>query len=105
MTSDSLMKLGDETFGADDDLTTTRRIDRGIAALQDRGYVLGGPRPQTVQDEAGVVVYTFVREESPRDPVTRWGARLVLLAVVGLAVWLAVWLAAVVASALYHSAA
>ena len=89
MTSASLMELGDVTFSAHAGLTTAQRVDRGIASLQDQGYVLAAT-PHVGEDDAGVVVYTFVRQVVIRDPVTRWGTRLVLVPLVALALWLAV---------------
>ena len=91
MTRASLMELGDATFGAHDGLTTGQRVDRGIASLQDKGYVIAAA-PQVGEDDAGVVVYTFVRRVvlRDRDPVTRWGARLIIVAVAAFALWHAV---------------
>jgi hypothetical protein len=82
MTGDSLVKLGELTFVTDGDLPLGQRIERGISAMCEKGYVLDGPMPRAVDEDATVVVYRFVRDESARDPVTRWGARMVLIAIV-----------------------
>jgi len=82
MTGESLTKFGDLRFGHDDDLSQGERIERGISALAEKGLVWDRPRPDVAPDDEFFVVYRFVRPLAPRDPVTRWGARLVLLTVV-----------------------
>jgi hypothetical protein len=81
MAGESLMKIGDLTFGRGDHLPHRERIERGITALAEKGFVWERPSPDAASDDEPVVVYRFVRP-APRDPVTRWGARLVLLTVV-----------------------
>jgi hypothetical protein len=64
-TGESLARLGDEVFGADEGLSLNERIDRGIEAMSTKGYAVdrSGPVAQTM-DDAQVVVYSFVRRDS-----------------------------------------
>ena len=75
------MKLRDLRFGRGDHLGHSERVERGITALAEKGLVWDPSSPDAASDES-LVVYKFVRPVAPGDPVTRWGARLVLLAVV-----------------------